>query len=84
MRYRDNLQLTYDVLSPLKDGPLQRSKLMQIAHTSYTLYKKRMDAFITNELIEEMDDFDHSVELTERGWKFIQCYETILDLLKKS
>lgn len=84
MRYRDNLQLTYDILAPLKDGPIQRSKLMTMAHTSYTLYKARLDLFIENSLIEEMDDFDRSVQLTERGWKFLLNYENAIGLLKKS
>ena len=83
MRYRDNLQLTYDIIKPLRDGPIQRSKLMTMAGTSYTLYKIRLDIFIRNNLIEEMDDFDKSVQITPLGLEFIDHFERIMELLKE-
>jgi len=65
------------MMALLRDGPMLRTRLMTDVRTSYKVYRKRFIFLMNKGLIEECDDMDKSIQLTELGWKFIRNYEAL-------
>jgi len=68
------------MLKVLKDGPQLRTSLMKYGNTSFKVYRKRLADWLLQGLIEECDDMDKSVQLTEKGWKLLKSYETLMEM----
>lgn len=71
------------MLDHLKDGPKQRTSIMTTAATSWKVYSRRLEMLSTYGLIEELDDMDKSIALTDKGREFLNYYDKIVELFPK-
>ena len=83
MGKRDRLSVIYDILKIIQDNhnSIKPTPLLRKSNLSTLRFKQYYEDLLKKELIKETENKGKFVNLTEKGFRFLDKYKTILNFI---
>jgi predicted transcriptional regulator len=87
MTKRGKLEIIKDILPIIRDNKnsIKTTPLLRKSGMSFSRFKEYYNELLERELIKEIhtQDMNKKVTLTERGFRLLEKYQTIVDFIKE-